>query len=73
MGTITSYINIGNIVLNGDNVYSALDFKSYTEENPLIKNFDYNVSLQKGMNYVTMVVKDLMGNEETVELKVNYK
>lgn len=72
-GTISSYIGVASIDVNGDNMYTYTDMEMAKNGKPLTKNFDYNIKLEKGKNIITFNVTTACGHEETKILTVNYK
>lgn len=72
-GTISSYMGVASIDVNGDNIYTYSDMKVAHNNKPLTKNFDYKIKLEKGKNIITFKVTTAAGHEETKILTVNYK
>lgn len=72
-GVISSYLSVASIDINGDNMYTATDLKTSVNGEPIIRNFDYNIKLQKGTNVIQLVVKNWRGIEVTKTITVEYK
>jgi len=70
-GIITTYVNIGSMTVNGDNVFCGSESITASFEKPMIRNFDFEVQLEEGMNEVVFEVIDLSGQKVVKELKVN--
>lgn len=71
-GTITSYVNIGMINVNGDNVFVGSESITASINEPIIRNFNYQVKLDQGVNNITLEIIDLSGQKVVKELVVNY-
>lgn len=71
-GIITSYISIGAINVNGENLYMGGDFISGTIDKPLTKNFSHNIELTEGINTITVEAFDFAGHKVEKEITVNY-
>lgn len=71
-GTISSYITIGLIDVNGENIHMGGDLISASLDKPLTKNFSTNVKLKKGVNKITLNVSNLVGQSVEKEIVVKY-
>jgi hypothetical protein len=61
-GTINSYISVGKIDINGQNVYSSVNGVISDNGNYLTHDFSYNVKLQPGTNVIKIKVTGAMGH-----------
>lgn len=71
-GTISSYISIGSINVNGENIFMGGDFISGSINKPITKNFSQNVKLTKGINKITVEAIDLAGCKVEKEITIKY-
>ena len=70
-GTITSYVNIGSMRVNGDSVFVCAESITASLDKPIVRNFNFPVELEKGMNTIVFEIYDLSGQKVVEELKVN--
>lgn len=72
VGTVSSYISIASINVNGENIHMAGELVSGTLDKPILRNFNTTVELKKGVNKITLEVIDAVGQKVEKELVVKY-
>lgn len=71
-GTINTFVNIGMINVNGENKFIGSESITASLNDPIVRNFDYEVKLDEGINNVVLEIIDLSGQKVVKELVVNY-
>ena len=69
-GCIDSYVNISNISVNGDVFYSPYVTQCLNSNNIIKTDFEYNISLQRGVNIILLEAKTVVGETITKEIKI---
>jgi hypothetical protein len=59
------------MTVNGDSVFVCSESITASFDKPMIRNFDFEVKLDKGMNTIVFEIIDLSGQKVTKELLVN--
>ena len=59
------------MTVNGDNVFVCSESITASFDKPMIRNFDFEVELEEGMNNVVFEIIDLSGQKVVKELQVN--
>lgn len=67
-GTISAYISINYININGNNIYNSPHTRYSTNSKPLTKDYKYTVQLKKGKNIITITAKNMVGQTATKKL-----
>jgi hypothetical protein len=71
-GTITTFVNIGMINVNGENMFIGSESITASLNDPIVRNFNYEVKLDEGDNNIVLEIIDLSGQKVIKELVVNY-
>lgn len=69
-GYINSYISLGEININGDNVYTGVNGRISRDGKLISKNFSEKIELVEGENIITIEVTNAVGHKCSKVLKV---
>ena len=72
-GNVSSYMTLNNISVNKESIYTSVFGRATSNGKPIKTPYKTTVHLNKGMNYIVVEARNMLGQMEQYKVEVEYK
>ena len=72
-GNVSSYMTLNNISVNNESIYTSVFGRATSNGKPIKTPYKTTVHLNKGMNYIVVEARNMLGQMEQYKVEVEYK